>query len=161
MKRPVPARVVVSVFFAALTLLFILAASPKSTSAITPSFTVGQRVATVGTTNVRAVADGALLGTQPKGATGAIVAGPVTVSGNAVIWYEVTFLTGNSGWVGGDMLIGGSSAPKAIAVGTHFFFEESAGVTVYVFDGTDYKKERFLKGATLSSALKKYGAKSR
>lgn len=48
---------------------------------------------------------------------------------------------------------------KAAAVGTHFFFEETAGVTVYVYDGTGYRKEAFLKSATLASALKRYGAK--
>ena len=48
---------------------------------------------------------------------------------------------------------------KATAVGTHFFFEEPAGVTVYVYDGVGYKKEAFLKSATLASALKRYGAK--
>lgn len=48
---------------------------------------------------------------------------------------------------------------KAAAVGTHFFFEEAAGVTVYVYDGTGYRKEAFLKSATLASALKRYGAK--
>ena len=48
---------------------------------------------------------------------------------------------------------------KAAAAGTHFFFEEPAGVTVYVYDGTGYNKEAFLKSATLASALKRYGAK--
>lgn len=48
---------------------------------------------------------------------------------------------------------------KAIAVGTHFFIEEKAGVTVYVYDGVGYRKEAFLKSATLKSALKRYGAK--
>ena len=48
---------------------------------------------------------------------------------------------------------------KAAASGTHFFFEESAGVTVYVFDGDGYRKETFLKSATLASAMKRYGSK--
>jgi len=48
---------------------------------------------------------------------------------------------------------------KAAASGTHFFFEESAGVTVYVFDGGGYRKETFLKSATLASAMKRYGSK--
>jgi hypothetical protein len=117
MKRPVPARVVVSVFFAVSTLLSVLALSPASTSAITPTFTVGQQVATTGTTNVRATADGTLVGTQPKDTTGSILAGPVTVPGNSVTWYQVNFLSGPSGWVGGDMLIG-VSTPKSIIVGT-------------------------------------------
>jgi len=48
---------------------------------------------------------------------------------------------------------------KAAAAGTRFFFEESAGVTVYVYDGSGYRKETFLKSATLASAMKRYGAK--
>ena len=48
---------------------------------------------------------------------------------------------------------------KAIAVGRRFFFEEAAGVTVYSYDGVGYKKEVFLKSATLAGAMKRYGAK--
>ena len=48
---------------------------------------------------------------------------------------------------------------KATAVGTHFFFEESAGVTVYTYDGSGYKKTEFIRGATLAKAAKKYGNK--
>ena len=48
---------------------------------------------------------------------------------------------------------------KAAAVGTHFFFEEPAGVTVYVYDGVGYRKEAFIRSATLAFALKRYGAK--
>ncbi|HEV2720310.1 MAG TPA: hypothetical protein VG323_09865 [Thermoanaerobaculia bacterium] len=44
----------------------------------------------------------------------------------------------------------------ATARGTYFFFEESGGVTVYSFDGDGYRKAEFLKGYTLSKALKKY-----
>ncbi len=121
MKRPVPARVVVSVFFAAVAVLFLLALAPTSTLAITPTFSVGQLVGTDGVTNVRATADGTKVGTQPKGATGNILAGPVTVSGNSVVWYQVNFATAPSGWVGGDMLTagtGGPAAPKSVVVGT-------------------------------------------
>lgn len=46
---------------------------------------------------------------------------------------------------------------RASASGTHFFFEEANGVTVYVYDASvGYKKEAFLKGSTLSKAMKKY-----
>jgi hypothetical protein len=46
---------------------------------------------------------------------------------------------------------------RASALGTHFFLEEPAGVTVYVYDETvGYRKETFLKGSTLAKALKKY-----
>jgi len=48
---------------------------------------------------------------------------------------------------------------KAEALGTHFFFEEPTGVTVYAFDGTGYAKTEFLKGYTLSRAVKKYAKK--
>jgi hypothetical protein len=46
---------------------------------------------------------------------------------------------------------------RAAALGTHFFLEEPAGVTVYVYDEqVGYRKEAFLKGATLSKAMRKY-----
>ena len=44
----------------------------------------------------------------------------------------------------------------AVARGTHFFFEESGGVTVYSFDGEGYRKSEFLKGYTLKKAVDKY-----
>jgi len=47
----------------------------------------------------------------------------------------------------------------ATARGTHFFFEESGGVTVYAFDGDGYRKAEFLKGYTLAKALKKYSGR--
>jgi len=46
---------------------------------------------------------------------------------------------------------------RASALGTHFFLEEPAGVTVYVYDETvGYRKEAYLKGFTLAKAVKKY-----
>ena len=45
---------------------------------------------------------------------------------------------------------------RAMARNTHFFLEEPAGVTVYVYDGTGYTKEAFLRGAKLERAVKKY-----
>src|SRR5437588_8803400 len=45
---------------------------------------------------------------------------------------------------------------KAAAMGTHFFFEEPSGVTVYEFDGRSYRRERFMRGATLTKALKQF-----
>jgi hypothetical protein len=45
---------------------------------------------------------------------------------------------------------------KAAAIGTHFFFEEATGVTVYDFDGRGYRKLTFLRGYTLVKAIKKY-----
>ncbi len=48
---------------------------------------------------------------------------------------------------------------KAAAAGTYFFFEEAAGVTVYVYDGTGYRKEAFLRAAKLETAAKRYKVK--
>ena len=45
---------------------------------------------------------------------------------------------------------------SAAARGTHFFFAEDGGVTVYTFDGDGYRKSEFLKGYTLAKAMKKY-----
>ncbi len=45
---------------------------------------------------------------------------------------------------------------KAAAMGTHFFFEEPTGVTVYAYDGRGYRRETFLKGYTLTKAIKRY-----
>lgn len=48
---------------------------------------------------------------------------------------------------------------KAAAVGTRFFLEESSGVTVYVYNGIDYRRETFLKQSTLEKAMKAYAKK--
>ena len=48
---------------------------------------------------------------------------------------------------------------RAMARNTHFFLEEPAGVTVYVYDGSEYKKEAFLRGVKLEKAVKKYANK--
>ena len=46
---------------------------------------------------------------------------------------------------------------RASAIGTHFFLEEPSGVTVYAYEeSVGYRKEAFLKGATLAMAMKKY-----
>lgn len=42
---------------------------------------------------------------------------------------------------------------KAAAYGKHFFLEEPAGVTVYVYDGNGYRKESFLAKTTLEKAM--------
>ena len=46
---------------------------------------------------------------------------------------------------------------KAAAMGTHFFFEEPTGVTVYAYDGRGYRRLTFLKGYTMTKAIKKIG----
>jgi hypothetical protein len=48
---------------------------------------------------------------------------------------------------------------KATAVGKRFFIEEPAGVTVYVFEGGDYRRETFLEKTTLGKAVAKYAKK--
>ena len=45
---------------------------------------------------------------------------------------------------------------RAQAVGTHYFFEEPGGVSVYSYDGAQYRRETFMKGVTLAAAIKKY-----
>jgi hypothetical protein len=47
---------------------------------------------------------------------------------------------------------------RAQAVGTHYFFEEPGGVSVYSYDGAMYRRETFLRGATLKTAIKKFAA---
>jgi hypothetical protein len=48
---------------------------------------------------------------------------------------------------------------RANATGTRFFFEESAGVTVYRFADGHYVKEAFLAGAKLAGAMKRYASR--
>lgn len=48
---------------------------------------------------------------------------------------------------------------RANAVGTRFFIEEPAGVTVYRFDKGHYVKDEFLRGTKLAAALKQYAAR--
>ena len=48
---------------------------------------------------------------------------------------------------------------KAAASGNRFYFEEAAGVTVYVYDGSGYRKETFIRAVNLATAMKRYGAK--
>jgi hypothetical protein len=104
-------------------LVTIVAFFSTTATATTPSFVMGENVATNGTTNVRSAPDGALLGTQQKGAPGIIVGGPVHVSGNSITWWRVDFVAispsgfpaGPSGWVGADMLVE-FSAPRPVPV---------------------------------------------
>lgn len=48
---------------------------------------------------------------------------------------------------------------KAAAAKNRFYFEEAAGVTVYIYDGTGYRKETFIRAVTLATAMKRYGDK--
>lgn len=45
---------------------------------------------------------------------------------------------------------------RATARNTHFFLEEPAGVTVYTYVESEYRKETFLRGVKLERAVKKY-----
>ena len=47
---------------------------------------------------------------------------------------------------------------KATAVGTRFFFEEPAGVTVYRFEKGEYVKDQFIRGTTLPKAVKRFAS---
>jgi hypothetical protein len=114
MKQPAPGRFVAFLGIA-LTILTV-AFSSDSTFAATPIIPIGQDVFTTGVTNVRATADGTLVGTQPRYSVGTVTTGPVTISGDSVTWYKVTFNTGPSGWVGADMLIDGVVLPKSVVI---------------------------------------------
>jgi hypothetical protein len=114
----VPTLSVVFVFFVAA----VFYSEPAAFAALPQQavFTAGEEVATDGVTNVRAIADGALLGMQKKGSLGKIVSGPTLISGNSVTWYQVNFSTAPSGWVGGDMLVAASTNPisQTVVLGT-------------------------------------------
>jgi hypothetical protein len=47
---------------------------------------------------------------------------------------------------------------RATARGTHFFLEEPNGVTVFVWEGGEYRKSEFLRASTLPKAVKRYKA---
>ncbi len=49
---------------------------------------------------------------------------------------------------------------KATAVGTYFFLEEPSGVSVYVYDGIGYRREKFVRGTTLEKVVKSYAKKT-
>ncbi len=48
---------------------------------------------------------------------------------------------------------------KASAISMRFFLEEPSGVTVYIYDGRNYRREIFLNGSTLEKAMKAYAKK--
>ena len=67
-------------------------------------FAIGERVQVVNTTiNVRETPGGTLLGTQPVGSQGTVLAGP-EVTPNGVIWYQIDYDSGVDGWSGQDNL---------------------------------------------------------
>jgi hypothetical protein len=139
MKRPVPTNVLA--FLVITSTIVLLALSDKAAFAATQIIPVGQEVFTTGTTNVRATADGILLGTQPRFSVGSITAGPASVSGNSVTWYKVTFNVGVSGWVGADMLINGLPRPKSADIGVgrnqNMILDELGNIEVAFASGLD------------------------
>jgi len=78
-----------------------------------PEFSIGSRIETIRSTNVRATAalTGTLLGTQETASKGTIVAGPVSESG--IIWWQVDYDSGADGWSGADNFILGTDQPPA------------------------------------------------
>jgi hypothetical protein len=110
------ARAVAVTFAVALAVLTLAFAASAATPP-PPPLSVGQGIFTTNKTNVRATADGTLIGTQPRYALGTITAGPTFVTGDSAYWVKVTFDSGPSGWVGADMLINGIPTPKSVVVG--------------------------------------------
>jgi hypothetical protein len=45
---------------------------------------------------------------------------------------------------------------RATAIGTHFFLEEPAGVTVYRYADGKYVKEEFVRNAKIPAVVKRY-----
>jgi chitodextrinase len=72
--------------------------TPVGGTTPTPKFSLNDRVQTTDTVNVRASAStqGTLLGTQPTGALGTVIGGPVSADGYT--WWNVNFDSGADGW---------------------------------------------------------------
>ena len=88
-------------------------ASSFSIKAGTP---IGARIQTIDIANIRSAAtvNSTLLGTQPKGALGTIVGGPVTdTNGDKLIRYQIDFDSGVDGWAAQDYLTN-STAPAPV-----------------------------------------------
>ncbi len=86
-----------------------------SFSALSPTSTApGARIRTTAIANIRnaAKASATLLGTQPAGAVGTVVAGPVTdATGDKLTRWQINFDTGVDGWAAQDYLDQTASAP--------------------------------------------------
>ena len=150
----IPSRVVarvcrgVAVTFAVAVAVFALSFSVPAASAANPPappLKVGQGVFTTNPTNVRSTADGALIGTQPKYASGIVTVGPTFVSADSAWWVKVTFNPGPSGWVGADMLIDGVPLPPTVNIGTpgsitSVVLDENANIETVYASGADGNK---------------------
>jgi hypothetical protein len=150
--RLIPARfvarlslaVTVVLAVAAVTILTLSFSAPPLSAATPPPppLSVGQGIFTTNQTNVRATADGTLVGTQPRYATGTVSAGPTFVSADSAYWVKVTFDRGPSGWVGADMLINGIPTPTSVNVGTpgglsSMVLDENANIEIVYSTGVD------------------------
>ena len=67
------------------------------------SLNLGDSVRTTDDVNVRATANGSLIGVQKLGATGVIVGGPTTSGGH--VWWNINYTSGTDGWSSGEFLI--------------------------------------------------------
>lgn len=76
-------------------------------------FTMNQQVTPTATVHVRQTAAGTILGTQPAGAVATVVGGPVAAAldGTSLVWWNLTFSSGVSGWVGEDILAAYTAPP--------------------------------------------------
>lgn len=88
--------------------------------------------------------------TLPLAATAPRRRVPVTIAPDAVP-HAIALFLGTLSRDGGRQV-----TFKATAVGMRFFFEEPTGVTVYMFDQGRYVKEEFLRGYSLTKAVKRY-----
>jgi hypothetical protein len=85
--------------------------APSSSPPPSTTLTIGSRVRVVQTINVRATPGGTLLGTQPTGALGRIVAGPqqaaISGSGSATrfTFWQIDYDSGVDGWSGQDNIV--------------------------------------------------------
>ena len=83
--------------------------TPTTTTAtpIATTFKIGDRVSMKNNVNVRTtglLAATTLIGTNPQGSTGALVAGPTVTNDRygQITWFNVNFDSGFDGWVGAD-----------------------------------------------------------
>jgi hypothetical protein len=89
--------------------------APVVVVATSTKFTLNQRVAvSSGPLNVRATANGTLLGTQATGALGTVTGGPIFTS--TYWWWSINFDSGVSGWVAEDF-VGATSTQATSTAG--------------------------------------------
>ena len=70
----------------------------SETATVSSKFQIGGNITTTSALNVRSspATSGALLGTQPAGASGNVIGGPVQANG--YWWWQVDYATGSDGW---------------------------------------------------------------